>query len=469
VRISGPDVLACLNTIFQPNDERESFPPPHLKAISGSLRLTGMNAALPCDLFFWPEKRSYTGQIVAELHVMGCPPILEALLKSLCTSGARMAEPGEFTLRAFLSGRIDLTQAEAVLGVIDSADPRELQVAVAQLAGGLASPLHGLREALLDLLAHLEAGFDFADEDLPFITTHDLQNRLACALENVNQLKSQMKSRTISQAAVRAVLYGLPNTGKSSLFNALTRKEHALVSDLPGTTRDYLTAELDFDGRKCQLIDTAGFNPKLAQTANIIHAPDLAAQKTSSNQLSQAHLRILCLDATRPLDEWEQTELQRSDDLHQIAVWTKIDALSRTPHTPCAEAAHGVCLLLSTSSLTGEGLEILLETLRQMAHSIDTVKSDVVAGTAARCRQSIHNAGESLQNARELAQKGTVPFSPTTASRRCPENRDSPHVAGEELIAAEIRTALEELGKVVGAVYTDDVLDRIFSRFCVGK
>ena len=155
----------------------------HAQAIGGSLELAGISAAVPCDLFFWPRGRSYTSQLVAEFHTLGSPPLLEATLKSLCAAGARMAERGEFTLRAFLSGRIDLTQAEAVLGVIEAPDQRELQVATAQLAGGLAGPLHHLRDMLLELLAHLEAGFDFADEDLPFITTEQLQGRLDEAAE----------------------------------------------------------------------------------------------------------------------------------------------------------------------------------------------------------------------------------------------------------------------------------------------
>jgi len=478
VRLSGPKVLQCLRAVFHSGDNRELETPALAQAIGGSLQVIGISAPLPCDLFFWPEGRSYTGQIAAELHTLGSPPLLEALLNSLCTAGARIAEPGEFTLRAFLSGRIDLTQAEAVLGVIDAADPRELQVAVAQLAGGLAGPLHRLREMLLELLAHLEAGFDFADEDLPFITAEDLQCRLDQAAENIARLAVQMESRGTPQAAIQAVLLGQPNTGKSSLFNTIIRKEQALVSDLPGTTRDYLVAELDFDGRKCQLIDTAGLYAESAEPAGGLKAPDRAAQQTAAEQISRAHVRLLCLDATRPLDPWEQAELARSDDLHQIVVWTKMDAV---PPDVASAGLHGsladsvsceACnrLAIPTSSITGEGLDLLRAELRRMALAVELTNGDVVASTAARCRQSFDRAGECLQNARNLAcrYKKTVPFSPTMPAGR-PENRDSPRVTGEEFIAAEIRMALEELGKVVGAVYTDDVLDRIFSRFCVGK
>ena len=158
-----------------------------------------------------------------------------------------------------MSGRIDLTQAEAVLGVIDAADPRQLQTALGQLAGGLAGPLHQTRAELLELLAHLEAGFDFAEEDISFITTDELARRLASAAERVAALLEKMKSRKLAELAVKAVLIGRPNAGKSSLFNALLRRSGQLVSPTPGTTRRIL-AELDLDGVKCQLIDTAGID-----------------------------------------------------------------------------------------------------------------------------------------------------------------------------------------------------------------
>ncbi|MGA2060107.1 MAG: GTPase [Thermoguttaceae bacterium] len=482
VRLSGPNVLKCLRAIFHSSDKQELHAPMRARAIGGSLELAGISAPVPCDLFFWPQERSYTGQIVAEFHTLGSPPLLEALLNSLCAAGARFAERGEFTLRAFLSGRIDLTQAEAVLGVIEASDPHELQVAAAQLAGGLAGPLHRLRDMLLELLAHLEAGFDFADEDLPFITTEQLQSRLDEAAENVARLAAQMESRGTVQTAVRAVLLGQPNSGKSSLFNALTRKEHALVSDLPGTTRDYLVAELDFDGRKCQLIDTAGFREESALESRDSLSPDQAAQTAAAEQIARAHVRLLCLDATRPPDLWEQAELAREDYSHRIVIWTKSDLLP-SPDKPTmlcmvpvgarrmaggegvdsavkcpnpfptnlrsvpGEGTFERCPILFTSSVTGQGLELLRMELRRMAISAETVCGDVVASTAARCRESLDRVGESLQNARDL----------------CRSN------SGEEFIAAEIRMALDEIGKVVGAVYTDDVLDRIFSRFCVGK
>jgi tRNA modification GTPase len=443
VRLSGPNALHCLRAIFHSSDESEIQTPTHPRAIEGSLELVDIGSPVPCDLFLWPDGRSYTGQMAAEFHTLGSPPLLDALLKSLCSAGARMAEPGEFTLRAFLSGRIDLTQAEAVLGVIDAADPCEFQVAVAQLAGGLAGPLHNLRDMLLELLAHLEAGFDFADEDLPFITAEELFNRLVQAVDMVARLADQMQMRGAVQTSIRAVLLGQPNTGKSSLFNALTHNEHALVSDLPGTTRDYLVAELEFDGRKCQLIDTAGLHTESVSLPS--KAPDQSAQEAAADQISRAHVRLLCLDATRPLDKWEQTELARCNDLRQIIVWTKLDALGSIDACSLCKISNWPTVF--TSSITCNGIDELRKELRRIVHGIDISSGNVIASTAVRCHESLRHAGEFLENALNLVRtKG-----------------------GEEFIAAEIRLALEELGKVVGAVYTEDVLERIFSRFCVGK
>jgi tRNA modification GTPase len=433
LRISGPDVRRCLLSIFRPEQPVDWEAIERATVVPGSLMLDTGQARLPGDLYLWPTSRSFTGQPVAEFHTLGSPPLLEAALRTLCGCGARLAEPGEFTLRAFLCGRLDLTQAEAVLGLIDAASPAEFQAALLQLAGGLAVPLRRLRELLLDLLAHLEAGFDFADEDLPFITAKQLRERLAEATAAAEIIARQMESRTESDELVRAVLTGWPNVGKSSLFNALAGRSQAIVSHDPGTTRDYLTAECAIPGGiRCLLMDTAGVEPVVAgPAAEVRHSAQAAAQ----GQTQTAHLRILCLDSTRPLNAWERAELARPDP-SRLVVLTKADA---PPATDCPGPA------LATSAQSGEGIAELREQLRRRVLAAGASAGEVVAGTAARCRESLRLAVECLARAGELLGQG------------------------EELVAAELRLALDELGKVAGAVYTDDLLDRIFSRFCIGK
>jgi tRNA modification GTPase len=451
LRLSGPHVKACIEHLFQP-DEPDALSQTTLPTvIPGALRLDEGAPPLPCDLYFWPTRRSYTGQLAAELHTFGCPPLLEAGVERLCQLGARLAEPGEFTLRAFLSGRLDLTQAEAVLGVVDAADDLQFDVALEQLAGGLGGPLGRLRDELVELLAHLEAGFDFADEDLPFITPDQLDRQLAVAAQTVAGLARQMRSRREAAEMVRAALVGWPNTGKSSLFNALAGKTGALVSAEPGTTRDYLTTELDLEGAKCLLIDTAGIEAEQGGPEEDLRR---AVQAASNKQRRAADLRILCLDATRPLNPWERENLS-ADDPGRLLVLTKIDLVEEGDRRALPErfaaqlggSAPVPLLFTPTSSLTGEGIDALGDRLRGAVLTVGAVGGEVVAATAVRCHESLRLAAEGLGRARHVAQSGL----------------------GEELVASEIRLVLEKLGKVVGAVYTDDILDTIFSRFCIGK
>jgi tRNA modification GTPase len=455
LRITGPAVDDCLIACFRATNH--DGPLPEIGGIlDGEIRLPSFRATLPCNLYLWPAGHSYTGGRTAEIHTLGSPPLLESLLDAFCAAGARLAEPGEFTLRAFLSGRIDLTQAEAVLGVIDADDARQLQTALGQLAGGLAGPLQKLRDDLLEMLAHLEAGFDFAEEDISFISKEDLDRQLASAEKSTSFLLKRMISRNVTQTEIAAVLVGTPNAGKSSLFNALSKNEGALVSPAPGTTRDYVSAELDLDGVKCILIDTAGIVADDPQRDFGVFDIEAAAQSAAIEQHRQAAIRILCLDASRKPNDWEREQLEKSLSATTLVAWTKIDVgqvsnLSKNARnddsSPKNDRQIRFPSYIATSSATGEGIDDLRKKLRELILARSDTGSDVVAGTAVRCRESLRLAHESLQHARSMHERN----------------------AGEEFIAGEVRLALEELGRVAGAVYTDDVLDRIFSRFCIGK
>lgn len=433
VRLSGHNVRDCLRRCFEPVAH---WPPPHDRTpsvLGGSLAvsLDGRSAALPGDLYYWPGNRSYTRQPSAELHLPGSGPLLSAALDAVCRAGARLAEAGEFTLRAFLAGRLDLTQAEAVLGVIDAADRRQLDAALAQLAGGLARPLAEIRQRLLDTLAHVEAGLDFVDEDIEFISPADLEAQLTDAAQQVGRLLSRMNARLGLPAVARVVLVGPPNAGKSSLFNALVGADHAaLVSPVAGTTRDYLSAPLPLDGVDCELVDTAG----LAASAPREQI-DQAAQAAALDQQQHADVRLICMDVTRPHAAHPQ-HTQAGPGL-ACPLWTKID-LADAPAEPPG---------IAVSARTGAGLARLRAHLRELLQTSQRTTGEVVAHTASRCRDSLAAAAASLDRA-------------VAALRdRC----------GEEVVAFELRTAVDEVGRVAGSVYTDDLLDRIFSRFCIGK
>lgn len=445
IRISGPATARCLRPIFCTDVNADWDRGKVARVISGRLLVGEPFGEIPCDLFFWPTARSYTRQPSAELHLIGSPPLLAAALQAVAAAGARPALPGEFTLRAFLAGRLDLTQAEAVLGVIDAQSQRELDVALEQLAGGLARPLARLRNDLLDLLAQLEAGLDFVEEDIEFIEAGELQRQLAAAATVLDGLLSQLQTRAASGNEPRVVLVGWPNVGKSSLLNALAGESAAIVSEIAGTTRDYLIRRVRCNNVDCLLIDTAGVlagaAPLDLATGRVAdQAADLsaAAQAMTADQCRHAHLQLFCLDASRPLNPWEIREIAAPAVIDRMFVLTKTDADPATDF-------HGDAI--ATSSRTGRGLADLKAAIARRLATLSSADSGLVAGTALRCRDSIRQAAASLNRA----------LSTSFAQQ------------GDELIAAELRLALDELGQVTGAIYTDDILDRIFQRFCIGK
>lgn len=441
VRLSGPQMLACVQSCFHASStdqQLSNITSPQV--IPGSINLTEHSTTkLPCDLFLWPSTQSYTRQPTAELHTLGSPALLESVLHTVCQHGARPAEPGEFTLRAFLAGRLDLTQAEAVLGVIDAHSSDELDSALAQLAGGLSQPLAQLREHLLQLLAELEAGLDFVEEDIEFITADQLRTQLSAAQEIVATAAAQLTSRGQANDLPRVVLSGPPNAGKSSLFNVIAQRyaaaasdKQALVSSQSGTTRDFVTAVIKLKNISFELVDTAGIEA-ISQT----HSIDQIAQEMTSQQRSQATLVVQCQEGR--IDEYPDnkpsTDLQTP---HEILAWTKCDLLPQPPATTTTQVA--------CSSLDHKGIEELLSKISdQLAEDRNEAASPSL--TAARCSDSLRHAEAALAQALQLVE----------------------HHGGEELIAAEVRQALHAIGQVVGAVYTDDVLDRIFCQFCIGK
>ena len=424
VRLSGPDLLSLLGPLFSAAEplvlERRRW--------EGTVRLEGVTAALPADLYLWPAPHSFTGQDVAELHTLSCPPLVELLIAALLRAGARAARPGEFTLRGFLAGKLDLTRAEAVLGVIEAGSRAELKHALSQLAGGITRPLQELRDDLLNLLADVEAGLDFSEEDLHFVNQADLLGRLAKGLALVTLVGKQLDQRSVSEGPFRVVLAGRPNVGKSSLFNALGSAGGALVSPEAGTTRDYLVQQIEVEGAVVELVDTAGWHSSNG-------AIEAQAQELGREQASRADLLLLCLEAGVPLSAEEGALLGRKKP-PVLAVATKCDR--------CATAVTAVVQALPTSAVTGAGLERLRSLLagRARAHA-----RPALAPSLSRCRHHVAACLENLRRAHSAAL-----FSDPA-----------------EILALELRGALDQLGEMVGAVYTDDLLDRIFSRFCIGK
>jgi tRNA modification GTPase len=475
VRISGSIAWQLSGRLFS-----HALPEPHPGfrpiAVPGEFTLPALHAPLPVTLYLSAAPRSYTGQDVVEVHTIDSPPLLALVVSALVAEGARQAAPGEFSMRAFLNGKLDLTQAEAIAGLIDASSSSQADAALRQLAGGIAGPIQTLRDRLLDLLAELEAGLDFAEEDLEFIDRTELDAVLCDAEQRLAELDERMHGRSLAIDRPRVILAGPPNAGKSSLYNALLGRSAAIVNAQAGTTRDFLTASLDVGQSTVELIDTAG----------IEHARDLigqAVQRAREEACKSAHLVLWCEDFGPPSLPVACGPLAQLDGAPIVRVWTKCDLRSGSPeessrHAPRDEptksvhpfgighitrsvmATSGACpagqneatnggsdLRISVSATTGAGLDHLRLAIENWLHALDEGNGAIVASTAVRCHDSIAHALQAVRSARELAR-----------------NRMS-----DELTAAELRAALDALAHVVGAVYTDDILDRIFSRFCVGK
>ncbi len=313
-----------------------------------------------------------------------------------------------------------------MLGVIDAQNPAQLEAALEQLAGGLAGPIAALRDRLLDVLAHLEANLDFAEEpDVDPLARAGLAESLSDSAAEVAALAERLRGRDRPEGHPLVVLAGPPNAGKSRLFNALLGQSRALVSPQPGTTRDYLSALCDCDGLTVELIDTAGLEPAAT-------AIDDRAQSFRAEQSARADLLLDCRSADTP------SLPPIAPDRPRLRVWTKSDL---APPIDRLEPNT-----IATSAESGAGLDVLRRAIATTLRA-QAADSDLPATTGARCRESLVHASQSLQSASE-----TLRLS-----------------GGDELVAIDLRQALDELGKVVGAVVTDDILDRIFRRFCIGK
>ncbi len=441
VRLTGDDAMIVL--------ERMGFDPvagQYAKRLSAEIDLGDPLGRVPVDLLVWPNRRSYTGQPSAELHTYGCLPILQRLVDRTLQAGARAARPGEFTMRAFLAGRLDLTQAEAVLGVIDAENRGALDSALRQLAGNLSRPLERLRGDMLDLLADVEAGLDFVDEDIQFVSDETLVQRLGEIAGQIDSVRTKLVARRQASSMTVVAFRGEPNAGKSRLINTLSQSDAAIVADRAGTTRDTVSVDIEYRGHTIRLVDTAGIESD-------DHAISRAAQAQAEQAMQDADIRVWCIDATSNDFECKRDELRTLAErakTHRVDLWvaTKSDMLaagveSRLTSFEFADPSDR----FQNSSISGEGIDSLRERIFAAVLSRLGEETGSVLGTAARCSGSLLGASQSLHQAIELA---------TTA-------------AGHELVAGELRLAVENIGEVTGAVYTDDLLDRVFSRFCIGK
>lgn len=445
VRISGRDTQQILKELILDDIGVGNFlttRTAQMRACTCQIRLVDRkqrSVAVPANIYFWPDGRSFTGEPAAELHVLGSLPLVEMLMESIIALGAAPADRGEFTLRSFLAGKLDLTQAEAVLGVIEANSADELSSALAQLGGNISVPVRALRDRLLELTAHLEAGLDFVEEDIEFISAKALTIALETIGANLELLSAALDSRGVRSRMPEVVLAGMPNAGKSSLFNVLVGDARAIVSEEAGTTRDAVTGECEIGELRIRLVDTAGIE-QLSESS-----PRALAQQMLHERLATADLILLCFDQSCPPDaNWVAEQIQRlSVNAPVLLVGTKSDLAVNDGSAVTSQSLPQVSLSVFDRTSIAQLRQTLLQ---RLADAQRHMHSTSMHHAAMRSREAIGNASASIWLAIDHVEH-----------------------AGEELVAMELRLAIDELAAVIGEVHTEDILGQIFSRFCIGK
>jgi len=464
IRVSGSDAFVMVQPLFRQAGGRSAIPPSHQLTYG---RIVDPNSEDIVDevlVAFMNAPHTYTREQVVEIQGHGGPLVLQRILRLVLTQGARMANPGEFTLRAFLNGRLDLAQAEAVMDLIDAQTEAGQRLAVQQLSGRVSAQVQEARHAILAVVARIEVSIDFPEDDVPTPQPEELTPLVAIAQHHVDTLLAGAQQGRLYRQGLRTAIIGRPNVGKSSLLNALLRSERAIVTPIAGTTRDTVEEVANLRGIPLHLIDTAGITPSSDPVEQIGVQRSRAAAES-------ADVVLLVFDGSEPLNEQDH---QVAAELHTmgfgsstdnqstvktistalpagtrrpvIVVVNKADCVQRLAITEVRRMwSEAPCVV--TSTLTGEGLPALEETIANLVLAGKTLHSASVLITSARHQEALRRTAEHL-HASLLSLERKLPL---------------------DFASIDLRAAYETLGEITGETASDDLLDRIFSEFCIGK
>lgn len=424
VRMSGPLSISIADRIFSGKVSSYSSHSAHLgQAYSLSKELIDS-----CLLLVMKNPKSFTGEDVVEFQCHGGYFSPKKILESLIEAGARLALPGEFSFRAFINGKIDLSQAEAIQHLISAKNQQAFHIAKNQLSGSLSKKIKEIQSLILKIASIIEASHDFPDEDLQIILSSSVINDLDLSIEMIENLLSSYDEGRQLILGSEVSIVGAPNSGKSSLLNALTNQERAIVSSIPGTTRDLVKEDLLLEGKLIKLVDTAG----IRETTDIIEKEGI---KKTQQTINHSSLILYTIDSADPIYSPVSLDLTKT-----IVVWNKQDLSEQKHFFP--KAKHQVYV----STKTGEGLFKLKQLIKKNLDNLTNDKSDIFL-VSERHQVILQKTYHFLKTARQELQKNTFP----------------------ELIAIEIRSALETLGEILGTRISEQILEQIFNTFCIGK
>ncbi|MBI5204523.1 MAG: tRNA uridine-5-carboxymethylaminomethyl(34) synthesis GTPase MnmE [Nitrospirae bacterium] len=439
VRLSGKDAIKIADRLFHSSKGKSLSDSSSHKIIYGFIKDPSTNETVDEVLVsIMRAPNTYTREDIVEINCHGGMSPLRDVLELAVKNGARLAEPGEFTRRAFLNGRLDLSEAEAVLDLIRAKTDESRRIALEQLRGRLSEKILNLREQLIKICVFIEAYIDFTEEDIELASKKEIIESAATILKELESLLKSYDEGRFFREGLAAAIVGKPNVGKSSLLNALLQKDRAIVTDTPGTTRDTIEEYLNINGLPLRIIDTAG----------IRESHDMAEKegvKRSIKAMEDADLVIAVIDGSEPLKNEDIDIIEKAKDKNTIIAINKSDL--QVHENTVSRLAPYASKILKISAKYGEGLEELKEIIFQSSVKNWKEQKEGVIITNLRHKIAIQAAYDSLKDALKAIEV------------------DKPL----EIIAIEFRDALDRLGEIVGAVTTDDILNRIFSDFCIGK
>lgn len=440
LRVSGPAALAAAEAVFRPRDGRPLSAHAPRTMVRGSLLGPEGETVDDCLAVFFPAPHSYTGERCVEFHCHGSPIVLRLGLQALFAQGARQAGPGEFTRQAFLNGKLDLTEAEAVMDLIDAESAAAAKNALSQLGGSLRRMVEGVRDGLVDIASRFYAVVDYPDEDIEDIHPREIEAALRTADETLTRLLASFQRGQVLRAGVPAAILGRPNAGKSSLLNALLGYDRAIVTDIPGTTRDTVEEKCVLGGVLLRLIDTAG----LRETEDAV---EKLGTERSRRAAEDAGLVLALIDGSQPVTPEDEAILRLAagkerwlllltkSDLPPKAVLPRLSALPGT-----APAA-----VLSLSAKTGSGIPALETAVAELFPQGEAETGSLL--TNPRQADAVGRALDAVRRAEESLSLGLTP----------------------DVILTDAEEALSALGELTGATAREEIVSAIFSRFCVGK
>jgi len=437
VRVSGPDSERIAKEIFRRSGGRNGALRSHTLHY-GTVRNPESDETLDQALVVLMRKpRSYTGEDVFEVHCHGGPLVARAILELILVRGARHAEPGEFTKRAFLNGRLDLAQAEAVLDLIQARTETGMKLAVQQMHGGLSKWVAELREELLDILAQVEAGIDFPEEDIELLHKHELVAKIEGLNKRISEILASYEWGRLFREGAKVCIAGRPNVGKSSLLNALLGAERVIVTPEPGTTRDVIEESINLGGLPIVLWDTAG----IRETDNPV---EKIGVEFSRRHIEAADATMLVVDGASTHSVEDESLLRAARGKKGLVVVNKNDLPQQLDLSWLAEVARDKATV-SISAKEGKGMDRLKNALRELL--LDMPLEPAVTLTNLRHKAALEKSVEALISAAKAIHAGASP----------------------DLVMVELSDAKDGLAEVIGDVCHDDILERIFSKFCIGK